>query len=143
METKPAYGIEELAKAGPLGRTYLFQAIKEKRLIAHKAGRRTIITHENYQAFLRSLPVAGEQGKTERVEGVVCNTVRYIGREYQSPAQLAELIGGEDHLVWSDFQTHDMNGCLCSVDLEATLKRAGFDWRRSVDPMEWTAFKAT
>ena len=66
METRPAYGIEELAKAGPLGRTYLFQAIKEKRLIAHKAGRRTIITHENYQAFLRSLPVAGEQGKPHR-----------------------------------------------------------------------------
>jgi hypothetical protein len=66
MEIKEAYGIEELAKAGPLGRTYLFQAIKEKRLIAQKAGRRTIITHENYQAFLRSLPVIGEQRKAER-----------------------------------------------------------------------------
>jgi hypothetical protein len=59
MEIKPAYGIEELAKAGPLGRSYLFKAIKEKKLIAHKAGRRTIITHENFQAFLRSLPVVG------------------------------------------------------------------------------------
>jgi hypothetical protein len=57
LEKKAAYGIDELAKAGPLGRTYLFQAIKEKRLIAKKAGRRTIVTHENYQAFLRSLPV--------------------------------------------------------------------------------------
>ena len=57
METKPAYGIKELAKAGPLGRSSLFKAIKEKKLIAHKAGRRTIITHEDYQAFLRSLPV--------------------------------------------------------------------------------------
>jgi hypothetical protein len=66
VETKQAYGIEELAKAGPLGRTYLFRAIKEKRLIAQKAGRRTIITHENYQAFLRSLPVVGERGKAER-----------------------------------------------------------------------------
>ncbi len=66
METNQAYGIEELAKAGPLGRTYLFQAIKEKRLIAHKAGRRTIVTHENWQAFLRNLPVVGEQGKAER-----------------------------------------------------------------------------
>jgi hypothetical protein len=63
METKPAYGIEELAKAGPLRRTYLYQAIKEKRLKAQKAGRRTIITDENFQAFLRSLPVVGEQGK--------------------------------------------------------------------------------
>jgi hypothetical protein len=65
VETKHAYGIEELAKAGPLGRTYLFRAIKEKRLIAQKAGRRTIITQENYEAFLRSLPVVGEQGKAD------------------------------------------------------------------------------
>jgi hypothetical protein len=69
VETKPAYGIEELAKAGPLRRTYLFKAIKEKRLIAQKAGRRTIITHENFQAFLRSLPVVGEQGKAECAGG--------------------------------------------------------------------------
>ena len=66
METKPAYGIDELAKVGPLGRTYLFKAIKEKKLIAQKAGRRTIITHENYQAFLRSLPVVGERSKPGR-----------------------------------------------------------------------------
>jgi hypothetical protein len=59
VETKPAYGIEELAKAGPLGRSSLFKAIKEKKLIAQKAGRRTIITHENYEAFLRSLPIVG------------------------------------------------------------------------------------
>jgi hypothetical protein len=70
----------------------------------------------------------------------VCNSVRYIGREYQSPAQLAELIGGEDHLVWSGFQTHDMNGCLCSVDLEATLKRAGFDWRRAL--IRWNGLRS-
>ena len=57
MKTKEEYGIEELAKVGPWGRTYLFQAIKEKRLIAQKAWR-TIITHENDQAFLRSLPVS-------------------------------------------------------------------------------------
>jgi hypothetical protein len=66
MERKPAYGIEELAKAGPLRRTYLYKAIKEKKLKAQKAGRRTIITHENFEAFLCSLPVVGEQGKAER-----------------------------------------------------------------------------
>lgn len=59
MEIKPAYGIEELAKAGPLGRSYLFKVIKEKKLIAQKAGRRTIITHENFEAFLKSLPAVG------------------------------------------------------------------------------------
>ncbi|MGY2907038.1 hypothetical protein [Bradyrhizobium sp. URHC0002] len=60
MEIKPAYGIEELAKAGPLRRSSLFNAIKERKLIAQKAGRRTIITHENYIAFLKALPVVGE-----------------------------------------------------------------------------------
>ena len=67
-------------------------------------------------------------------------TVRYLGREYQSPAELATLIGGEENLVWSGLQLHDIKGCLCSVDLEATLERAGFGWIRGVDPMEWTAF---
>ena len=66
METKLAYGIEELAKAGPLRRTSLFKAIKEKRLTARKAGRRTIITHEDFQAFLHNLSVVGEQGKADR-----------------------------------------------------------------------------
>jgi hypothetical protein len=64
MEIKPAYGIEELAKAGPLGRSTLFKAIKEKKLIAQKAGRRTIITHANYEAFLKSLPLVGEDSDT-------------------------------------------------------------------------------
>jgi hypothetical protein len=59
MQVKAAYGIEELAKAGPLGRSTLFKAIKERKLIAQKAGRRTIITHENYEAYLKSLPVVG------------------------------------------------------------------------------------
>ena len=62
METKQAYGIEELAKAGPLRRSSLYRVIKEKRLIAQKAGRRTFVTHENWQAFLRSRPVVGEEG---------------------------------------------------------------------------------
>jgi hypothetical protein len=71
----------------------------------------------------------------------MCNSVFYQGREYQTPNQLAELVGGKAHIMWLDDQPHDMNSCLCSVDLEATLKRAGFDWTRGVDPMEWTALK--
>ena len=66
LETKEAYGIDELVKMSPLGRTYLFQAIKEKKLIAQKAGRRTIVTRENFQAFLRSLPAAGGHKKSQR-----------------------------------------------------------------------------
>jgi hypothetical protein len=71
----------------------------------------------------------------------MCNSVRYLDRDYQSPAQLAELVGGEDNIAWLDNCPRDMNGCLCSVDLEATLRQADFRWSRGVDPMEWTAFK--
>lgn len=66
METKLAYGIEELAKAGPLGRSYIFLAIKEGRLIAQKAGSRTIVTHENWQAFIHSLPVVESKAMPDR-----------------------------------------------------------------------------
>jgi hypothetical protein len=69
MGIKSAYGIAELAKAGPLGRSSLYKAIKEQRLIAQKAGRRTIITCENYQAFLKSLPVFGHDKGAALVTG--------------------------------------------------------------------------
>ena len=72
----------------------------------------------------------------------MCNSIRYLGREYQTPAQLAELVGGMDQIVWADDQPHDINNCLCPVDLESTLAQAGFTWERGVDPMEWTAHKA-
>jgi len=71
----------------------------------------------------------------------MCNSVRYLDRDHQSPVQLAELVGGVDHIVWLEDGSRDMNGCLCSVDLEATLQRAGFRWTRGADPMEWTALK--
>lgn len=62
LQIKPAYSIEELAKAGPLRRSSIYQAIKSGHLVAQKAGRRTIITHANYEAFLRSLPAIGARG---------------------------------------------------------------------------------
>lgn len=57
METKPAYSIDELAKGGPLRRSSIFKAIKDGKLVAQKAGRRTIIRHEEYEKFLKNLPV--------------------------------------------------------------------------------------
>jgi hypothetical protein len=84
METKQAYGIEELAKAGPLRRSYLFRAIKEKRLIAQKAGRRTFVTHENWQAFLRSFPVVGEEGNIVRPhDRQGADAARHPGQHHQ------------------------------------------------------------
>lgn len=72
----------------------------------------------------------------------MCNSVFYSNREYRSPAQLVELLGGYDNLVWVDDPSkHDMNGCLCSIDLETSLRRADFEWKRGVDPMEWFVSK--
>jgi hypothetical protein len=76
------------------------------------------------------------------MDRAMCNSVRHLGRVYQTPSDLAELVGGQDQIVWLDVEPHDANNCLCPVDLEATLKQAGFRWERGADPMEWTAHKA-
>jgi hypothetical protein len=69
----------------------------------------------------------------------MCNSLQYQGRWYQTPSELAEVIGGADRLVWQAGGPQDMDSCLCPVDLEATLTNAGFRWSRGVDPMEWFA----
>jgi tripartite-type tricarboxylate transporter receptor subunit TctC len=89
METKQTYGIEELAKAGPR-RSYLFRAIKEKRLIAQKAGRRTFVTHENWQAFLRSFPVVGEEGNV--VPGFESVDFYVISAPKGTPPEIVDLL---------------------------------------------------
>lgn len=54
-----AYSIDEVTELSGLGRTLIFQAIRDKRLLAVKCGRRTIIRREDLDAFLRALPAAG------------------------------------------------------------------------------------
>lgn len=56
MIEKPAFSIDELSKIGPLGRSSLYEAIAEGRLIARKNGRRTVILADDFKQFLRSLP---------------------------------------------------------------------------------------
>jgi hypothetical protein len=48
---------------GPFSRTFIYEAIKQGRLIARKAGRRTVVLDEDYQSFLESLPAIGEAAK--------------------------------------------------------------------------------
>lgn len=79
----------------------------------------------------------------------MCNSVEYEGRVYGTPRQLAELIGGQDRLIWSGespFRNlpegkdwRDLDLCLCAIELEKTLANAGFHWRRGQDPMEYFA----
>jgi len=56
--TKDAYSIAELSKLTGLGRTLVFAEIKSGRLIARKAGRRTIILRSDLESWLASLPAA-------------------------------------------------------------------------------------
>ena len=53
-----AYTIEEVAETTTLGRTRLFEEIRNGRLIATKCGRRTVVLAEHLDAFLRALPAS-------------------------------------------------------------------------------------
>jgi excisionase family DNA binding protein len=59
---KLAYTPEEAAAATGLGRTSIFEAMRDGRLDRRKAGTRTIIPAESLRAFLAALP----RGETER-----------------------------------------------------------------------------
>jgi hypothetical protein len=52
-----AYTIDDLVKAGPFGRSSLYKAIGEKRLVARKEGRKTVILESDWEAYLKALPV--------------------------------------------------------------------------------------
>jgi excisionase family DNA binding protein len=51
---------EEAADALGVGRTFIFEALRDGRLERRKAGARTIIPVESLKAFLAALPRGGE-----------------------------------------------------------------------------------
>jgi len=53
--------IAEFAQLSGLGRSFIYQEIKAGRLIVRKAGRRSLILHDDGQAYLGRLPVAVER----------------------------------------------------------------------------------
>jgi len=64
---KRAYQIKDICHPnGVHGRTRIFQAIKEGRLVARKDGRKTIILAEDYERFLQSLPTVAAAEKRGR-----------------------------------------------------------------------------
>jgi excisionase family DNA binding protein len=60
-EVKRAMSVEEAAKAAGVGRTILFEEIRKGRITARKVGRRTIITIDDLDAWLNSLPTKGDK----------------------------------------------------------------------------------
>lgn len=59
------YSIDELAKGTPFSRSGLYKAISEKRLVARKDGRKTIILESDWDSYLRSLPALGTNTDTD------------------------------------------------------------------------------
>jgi excisionase family DNA binding protein len=55
-DQKLSYSIAECARHVGCGRDKVYEAIREKRLIARKFGRRTVILAEDFRTFLDSLP---------------------------------------------------------------------------------------
>lgn len=53
---KRALSVEEAAEAAGVGRTSLFEEIRKGRITARKIGRRTVITVEDFDAWLKALP---------------------------------------------------------------------------------------
>ena len=77
-----AYSVDEAAVRAGIGRDAVYDAIREKRLVARKWGRRTIITDAALRAFLESLPIA-HPGSAARARDSV--------RPHQLPAGEASL----------------------------------------------------
>jgi hypothetical protein len=57
---KQAHSIDWICQDSGLGRTFIYNQIKARRLIARKAGSRTIVLDPDYRDFLAALPIAGE-----------------------------------------------------------------------------------
>lgn len=55
---KLGFTIDESCEASSLGRTAIYEAISSGKLIAKKAGRRTIILPKHLAAYLENLPAA-------------------------------------------------------------------------------------
>ena len=60
-EMKRAMSVGEAAKAAGVGRTTLFEEIREGRITARKVGRRTIITVDEFRRGSRRCPPLGKE----------------------------------------------------------------------------------
>ncbi|MCZ8184217.1 MAG: helix-turn-helix domain-containing protein [Beijerinckiaceae bacterium] len=61
MNDKISLTIQDVSKTTGIGRTKVFELIREGKLPARKIGTRTIILAEDLKAFLDKLPQAGHR----------------------------------------------------------------------------------
>lgn len=57
----------------------------------------------------------------------MCNQIVCRDCTYETPGELANLVGGPSGLVWGDHEG-DMDWCLCVINVPETLNRAGLKW---------------
>ena len=86
--SRDAYSVDEVAERAGVGRDAVYDAIREKRLVARKWGKRTVITQTAFRAFLESLPEltldpppVGTTTKSDRSRSA-------IGPSNQKPAEI-------------------------------------------------------
>jgi hypothetical protein len=53
---KLAYSIDELSEMAGVGRSFLYEEVKAGHLVVTKAGRRSIVLHDDAVAWLTALP---------------------------------------------------------------------------------------
>jgi hypothetical protein len=56
-----AYPLPEAARVAGVSRTRIFEAVRKEELTIRKAGRSSIVTHDDLMAWINSLPVKGKQ----------------------------------------------------------------------------------
>jgi hypothetical protein len=54
-----AYPLPEAARVAGVSRTRIFEAVRRRELTIRKAGRSSIVTHDDLMAWINSLPVKG------------------------------------------------------------------------------------
>ncbi len=55
-----AYSLPEAARLAGVSRTRIFDAVRKHELTIRKAGRASIVTHDDLVAWIKSLPVRGK-----------------------------------------------------------------------------------
>ena len=63
MSDKLAFTIAELASVAGVGRSFIYQEIKDGRLLVHKAGRRTLAMREDVDRWLAAMPKGGSSAQ--------------------------------------------------------------------------------
>jgi hypothetical protein len=59
-----AYPLSEAARIAGVSRTRIFEAVRKQELTIRKAGRASIVTHDDLLAWINSLPVKGRRPDT-------------------------------------------------------------------------------